>query len=68
MDFNEEEHGRFRDMVNNRKVKMRCPNCSIVQDISRELAEADGAKCGVCFKKKQLFINLVLTKFERNKL
>lgn len=59
------------DRKNEKCVKMVCPLCKSVYDIQESLShltKADGVKCSKCFQEKFTFVNLVLTKFEQQKM
>ena len=62
---------RYEDLMNEEKIKMICPNCGNVREIPKTLSkmiEIDGVKCSPCFHERSIFVNLVLTKFEMDRI
>lgn len=58
-------------MMVEKKVKMVCPKCGTVGEVLEKHSHGekiDGIKCSSCFKERFVFVNLVLTNYEKNKL
>ena len=56
--------------MDKKKVKMQCPACKKVFDITEEFSHGtgiNGVKCSPCFKERSTFVNLILVKEKVNR-
>lgn len=59
-------------MTNEDKIRVVCPLCGQVSNVSKKLIGnkwgIDDVKCSLCFTERSTFVNLVPTKFEKERL